>query len=174
MKCPACDHGNIPGADQCACCGADLSDIGVPQPEAGLLAGFATQHLGDLIPRAPVQVEPDTTVREVIAKLVETGRNCALVVSDGVLKGILTERDILMQVALEYDKLADRPVSEFMTSDPETLGHKDTIAFGLNRMTAGGYRHIPIEQDGKPTGVVSIRDVLGYMVKAHPEQLGPG
>ncbi|HUU83643.1 MAG TPA: CBS domain-containing protein [Phycisphaerae bacterium] len=172
MKCPACEHENLPGTDHCAECHADLSDVGLPLAEDDLLAELASDKLSDLIPRTPVQLSPDTPVRETITRLADSGRNCALVVRDNVLVGILTERDILMKIALDYEALADRPISDFMTPNPESLGEQDNIAFGLNRMTAGDYRHVPIQEGGRPLGVVAVRDVLGYLVRRHPEQLG--
>ncbi len=171
MECPSCGQDNIPGADQCARCGADLQDLDRQRLVEGLLADLTTGKLAGLIPRRPVEVTPQTPVRDAVQAIVEAGRNCALVVSAEGIAGILTERDILMKVALDYEQLADRPVSEFMTPKPETLGTEDSIAFGLNRMTAGGFRHIPIARHGKPLGVVSVRDALDYMVKRYPQEL---
>ncbi|MHC4608953.1 MAG: CBS domain-containing protein [Planctomycetota bacterium] len=172
MECPSCGQDNIPGADHCSRCGADLHDLDRQRPAEGLLADLTSAKLSRLIPRTPVQVGPETLVRDAIKILVETGRNCALVVSGEAIVGILTERDILRKVGLDYKTLAERPVSEFMTPDPEVLGTEDTIAFGLNRMTTGDFRHIPIAREGKPLGVVSVRDVLSYMVDRYPKELG--
>ncbi len=171
MKCPACGYENIAGMDQCTECEGDLRDLDVESPAEGLAADLTKGKLLALVPRTPVEVAPDTPIREAVRQLVSTGRNCALVVVGGEIKGILTERDLLAKVALEYDRLADRPVREVMTPDPETLGPQDTIAFGLNRMTAGGYRHVPLADGGRTLGVVSVRDVLGYMVQRYPERL---
>jgi CBS domain-containing protein len=56
-----------------------------------------------------------------------------------------------------------------MTKDPETLEEDQTIACALNKMSVGGYRHIPIVRHGKPVGVVSIRDLVDFLVELFPE-----
>jgi signal-transduction protein with cAMP-binding, CBS, and nucleotidyltransferase domain len=169
MKCPSCDFDNIAGMDVCSECGADLRDLDVPGPATDLLETFGAERLKDLLPGTPLLLSPDTAVRDVVARMAESGCNCALVVQDDILMGILNERDILTRVALEFDRLADHPVSEFMTINPESLSLEDNIAFGLNRMMAGDFRHVPVHQDGKPLGVVSIKDVLAFAVRRHPD-----
>lgn len=169
MICPSCKSENIPGADLCAECNTDLSGSDVSVSTTAVEEDIVKRPLVDLIPRDPLVIDPETTLREVIEKLVETGRNCALVVSENTIVGIVTERDILLRVAHCYAQVADRPVRSVMTSDPERLRPSDTVAYGLNRMVVGDFRHVPIEDDGKALGVVSVKHVLGYMVDHHPE-----
>jgi CBS domain-containing protein len=107
----------------------------------------------------------------VLALLARRDIGCALVVRDDTLLGIITERDVLMKIGVNLDEYGGRPVEEFMTPAPETLLATDPIAFALNRMAVGWYRHVPIEKDGKPTGVISARDVLGYLTRRVPELL---
>ena len=52
-----------------------------------------------------------------------------------------------------------------MTAAPETIAHDAPIAFALHKMDIGGYRHIPVLTDGKPTGVISVRDILRYIAE---------
>ncbi|MFQ5490768.1 MAG: cyclic nucleotide-binding/CBS domain-containing protein [Phycisphaerae bacterium] len=172
MKCPLCNCDNLPGADTCSSCQADLADPNGPQLAVDLLADLTTGKLSTLIPKTPMEVDPSTPVRQVVQQLAKGGRKCALIVKDGRMQGIFTERDILQKVALEYDRVADNPVSTFMTPNPESLSREDTIAFGLNRMTAGGYRHLPIVEQDRPLGVVSVRDVMSYLAKRYPDELG--
>ena len=56
-----------------------------------------------------------------------------------------------------------RPIAELMTRDPVVLRHDDTIAVAINKMAVGGFRHIPITDDGRPTGVVTARDVFRHL-----------
>ena len=80
------------------------------------------------------------------------------------LVGIFAERDALLKMLWKGDQL-DRPVSELMTPDPDTLTPDDTIAFALNRMVQGGYRHVPlVDPAHKPVGVLVMRDVVAYVV----------
>jgi CBS domain-containing protein len=58
-----------------------------------------------------------------------------------------------------------------MTPRPETLKAGDPLAFALNRMMVGGYRHIPIEEDGKLAGIVSVRHVLKYLTSRFPDAI---
>ena len=172
MKCPLCQHDNIPGSDRCAGCEADLQDLDREPAAEGLAGDFMVRKLAELSPQTPVQIGPHSPLRDAVRMLIETGRNCALVVEDEEIVGILTERDILMKVALDYETLSEKPVGEFMTAHPEVLAHDASLAFGLNRMTAGGYRHVPIQRDGAPLGVVSVRDILAYMVGRYPNERG--
>ena len=76
-----------------------------------------------------------------------------LAVDGDELLGVFTERDALLKLNVDYAELKDHPVSEYMTKQPRTLAADDKIAFALHRMDLGGYRHLPIMKDGKPTGI---------------------
>lgn len=114
----------------------------------------------------PVTVSPDASIRFAIAQMQHGSFGCVLVLnpSDGTLAGIFTERDLLVKIAgkrLDWD--AQR-VRDFMTPDPETLSENANLAFVLNRMTIGGFRHVPIVDGAKrPICVVSVRDVMRYI-----------
>ena len=174
-NCEACGHENLPGSDSCALCGTDLVDPTASTASADsdpfVVEGIMREPIGGLIPGDPVCVAPDTTVEATIEALVTAGRACALVVWERTLVGIFTERDVLMRVASDFKRLGPCPVREFMTPAPETLSVSDTIAYALNRMTVGDFRHIPVERDEHPLGVVSVRDILKYLVEDHPEVL---
>lgn len=172
MKCPSCHADNIAGVDQCTECQTDLRHLDVPAGRTSIERSMMRDPIADLIPRDPLKVGGETPVRHVVQRLIQTGRNCALVVSDdGAMIGIFTERDVLLRTADRYPQVADRPVREFMTPDPERVRPDDTIAYGLNRMMVGDYRHMPIEREGKAMGVVSVRHILGYIESRHPEAL---
>ena len=93
---------------------------------------------------------------------------CILVARNGELQGILTERDIVFRLMSRGKDLSKIPVSEAMTPHPETLAEEDSLAFAVNKMSVGGFRHIPILREGKPVGVISVRDVLRYLSKLFP------
>jgi CBS domain-containing protein len=89
----------------------------------------------------------------------------------GRVGGIFTERDVLRKVAASGAG-PSRPVSEVMTPDPESLGLDDGIAFALNRMILGGFRHIPIVDDaGLPLAVLSLREVVAFIVSLLPSRV---
>ena len=62
--------------------------------------------------------------------------------------------------------LERRPIAELMTRDPVVLRHDDTIAVAINKMAVGGFRHIPIVDDNRPTGLVSARDVFRHLAES--------
>ena len=120
--------------------------------------------LSVLQPKLSIRISPEMTVKEVIQTMVHKKIGAVLIVENDELIGIFSERDIIRRVALDYEKIAERPIREFMTSNPVKLSINDTLAFALNRMDVGGYRHIPITDDqNKPTGLVAARDFIRYI-----------
>ena len=85
-------------------------------------------------------------------------------VDGGKLVGILSERDLLVKVVGHHSDFSKLAVEPFMTPNPETVSTKDTLAFALHKMDGGGYRHLPVLKDGKPHGVISVRDMLRHIV----------
>ena len=163
MICPFCDCDNIAGVEQCARCHADLTNLEDGERAPDIERDLLHRPLGELVVRDYLEVSPDTFVRETIRQMNEGGYHCAIVTSDGHVVGIFTERDILNNIADRFEQRADDPVINYMTANVETLGKDDPAAFALNRMMVGGFRHIPVEEDGKLIGVVSVRDILGYL-----------
>src|SRR4029078_8416865 len=89
---------------------------------------------------------------------------CALIVEQGKLLGIFTERDVLLKIGDQIAELGSRPVSEFMTAKVESLPPTAKIAFAVHRMDHGGYRHVPVMNDRSETGgIFSVRDILSYL-----------
>jgi len=122
-----------------------------------------------LNPRAPLSVTPGSPLREAVWMMREHHVGCVLVVEDDQLVGILTERDLLLKV--EQADLS-KPVAEFMTREPETLQPDDPIVWALNRMSVGGYRHVPlVDRDGRPVGIVSVKDIVHYIVAFFPNEV---
>lgn len=91
----------------------------------------------------------------------------AVVDADGVLVGIVTERDLLAKVMLEPIDLEASYVRTIMTPDPETLRPDDLFIFVMNKMHIGGFRHVPIvDEQNRPLHVVGIRDVVAFVLRA--------
>lgn len=167
MHCPYCNFENIEGVDQCARCDIDLTNMQRIQESehSDIERNLLKQSLDAIATKDYVVISPDTTVRNTIDLMNKGGFHCAMVVENESIVGIFTERDILHKLAQQYNDKADSPVSDFMTKNPVTLRNRDPIVYGLNRMMVGEYRHIPIEKDGQLSGMVSVRDVLRYMVE---------
>jgi len=158
MHCPDCGFENIPGADQCESCGQPLIDVHFTNSD--LEHSICTNCVELLEPRTPVTIAPSLTVREALQEMVGRRIGCLLVEEDGVLAGIFTERDVLNKVGDDLDA----SVATYMTSNPETISKRDSIAYALHAMDLGGYRHLAIvDETGHATGIISVRDILHFL-----------
>ena len=127
------------------------------------------EPIRSLDPRSPLSLPPSASVREAIGMMREHRVGCLLVVDDGRLVGIITERDLLLK--LDQADL-NRPVREFMTPDPEVLAPEDPIVYALNKMSVGGFRHVPlVDGAGRPVGIVSVKDIIDYIVGFFPNDV---
>lgn len=117
---------------------------------------------------AVVTVRPGTTVSEA-AKILSERRIGALVVSsDGErAEGILSERDIVRELGRSGDACLRGPVEALMTRDPVTCTRGQTADEVLALMTKGRFRHLPVVEEGRMVGLISIGDV----VKARLDEL---
>lgn len=164
MQCPACYEPNTPGADQCRACGQDLTAGDRPAPHDRVERSLMTDAVHGLGPRPPVTATPDMPLREVMRRMIAAEVGAVLVVdAAGLLVGILTERDFLTRVA-GSPGFADAPVRDFMTRDPEAVAATDPLMYAVGKMATGPYRHIPVVSNGRPVGVLSVRDVLRHIV----------
>jgi CBS domain-containing protein len=137
--------------------------------ERRVRGAILTEPISGLRPRAPVLASPDTPVGEVVRQMNKGSSGCVLVVESGRLAGIFTERDLLRLVERETNPTL-LPVGKVMTRDPETLRPHDGIALALNKMTEGGYRHVPlVDDESRPVGVVSMRDIVRFIVSLFPD-----
>jgi CBS domain-containing protein len=125
-----------------------------------------------LEPRAPVSLSPDATVADAVSAMNEHRIGCVLVVIGERLAGIFTERDIVRRICAGGEALDTLRLGDFMTSTPDTLEPDDPIAFALNRMSVGGYRHVPlVDPLDRPVGIVSVRDVVRFLVDHFPRRV---
>ncbi len=163
MRCPTCGFDNLVGTDVCENCGADLAGTDVPEPTTSFHGRLLGEHLDDLGQTAPITVTPDASLDAVISQMHATGSDCVLVLDGDRLVGIFTDRDAVVKVA---DQSLDAlRVGDFMTPDPVVLRHDDPIAVAIHKMAVGGFRHIPIVEGGRPTGVVTARDVFHHLAQ---------
>jgi len=135
--------------------------------------------------RAPVTALPvrealvlpaEATVTEAVRAMQREHRGCVLVTDDGTrqskLLGIFTERDVLFRIVDRGKNPATLPLGEVMTPDPEVVPENTSVAFVLNRMSIGGFRHVPVvDQEHRPRFVVAVRDVVEYLVEAFPREV---
>jgi CBS domain-containing protein len=171
MICPACNHDNFPGLEQCSNCLHDLTQLDRPTSRDRVERSLMEDPVSVLQPRKAVTVSPDATVAEAIRTMLSRDIGSLLIVAaDGRLVGIFSERDLLTKVAGRVADYNDRPVSEFMTPDPETIRPTDTLALALHKMDGGRYRHLPVMKDGQPLGMLSVRDMLRHITRLCKER----
>ena len=113
-----------------------------------------------LEPRKLVTAPPEATVTDA-ARLMKKGKvGALLVVKDGKLLGIFTERDALVRVlAARRDARLTR-LADVMTPDPKTVAPDESFGYALLLMYENGFRHVPVVDEGRPVGVVSARHAL--------------
>lgn len=119
--------------------------------------------------KQPVTVAVGSPVSMVIDLMQEERIGCVLVVGeDERLIGIITERDMLQKVSGQRAAPAAFKVEQVMTADPEALRGSDPIAYALNLMHLGRFRHLPLcvwDDQGAPypIGIISTRDILDHI-----------
>lgn len=122
-----------------------------------------------LNPGEPCEINADQTVAEAVDLLRERNTGCLLVVRDGTLVGVFTERDLLIRV-LASNKPLTALVSEVMTPDPVTVEPKDPLRMAIKRMQTGGYRHLPVvDEASRPVGILSAKRIVHYLVEHFPQ-----
>jgi CBS domain-containing protein len=164
MLCPVCRSDNFQGEDICANCGAGLGNADTPQPALDYHDTILGEHLDRLGIGTPATVAPSAPAAEAIRQMHASGNDCLLVVEDGLLIGIFTDRDAVVKATDK--RLAMYKVRDFMTPDPVVLRHDDTLAVAIHKMAVGEFRHIPIVEDGRPIGVVAAADVFRHLVES--------
>jgi CBS domain-containing protein len=114
----------------------------------------AREHMS----RDLLTVAPDEPLQEVAQRMVDRDVGAVLVMKGTQLAGILTERDVLRAVAAGIQD--GTVVSDWMTSDPDTMDPGDTTQQAAVLMIHGGFRHLPLVEGDEVVGMLSIRDLM--------------
>jgi CBS domain-containing protein len=166
MVCPVCGFENIMGADECANCGSDLRTSDIPHAATEFERLLTQVPLRAVSARAPFTVDVGDPIPAVLATMRDNRTADVLVLEDGRLVGIFTERDALVKLAGDrLGSLDGVRVGEVMTVDPVVLRADDSVAVAVQKMAVGGFRHIPLVEDGHPIGVISAIDVFRHLLK---------
>lgn len=124
------------------------------------------ESIGAIGLKKPLTVPKNATLTECVS-LLQKHRIGSLIVTDddGRIAGIFTERDCVLKVVSKVSSLDTAVVEDFMTPDPMRELPDATVAYALNLMSNGGFRHVPIvDQDDLPIGIISVKDVVDYLV----------
>ncbi|WP_322988534.1 MULTISPECIES: CBS domain-containing protein [unclassified Hoeflea] len=111
--------------------------------------------------RNVITVSPSMGTLEAVKFLSDNKIGAVIVTgSGGKVAGILSERDIVRAVATKGADSLNSPISQIMTSKVTTCGESHSINQVMELMTNGRFRHLPVEEDGKLVGIISIGDVV--------------
>jgi len=149
-----------------------------PEPEIGRHVDVGRQFLEtkieELKPHVPINLGEDATVAKAIELMRKKNVGVVMVVSRKKPKrlvGIFSERDLLAR-ALGMRGFGRMKISKVMTRDPEALRPKDSVAYALNKMSVGRFRHIPlVDKNHVPVGLISVRDIIDFLVELIPEEI---
>lgn len=108
----------------------------------------------------PLTASADITVAAAARLMKQHAKGAILVIDQGRLAGIFTERDAVFRVIAEGREPAKTRIAEVMTANPRTIAPDRPFGHALHLMYEGGFRHLPVVDDGRPLGVVSSRDAL--------------
>jgi CBS domain-containing protein len=111
-------------------------------------------------------VGPAQTVFEAIAEMAEIGVGALPVVADGVLVGIVSERDYARKVILQGRSSRETLVRDIMTESPVTVSPQDTVDECMRIVTDRHIRHLPVVEGGELKGIVSIGDLVKAIISA--------
>ena len=126
--------------------------------------------------RSPLIFAASAPTSEAMRAMQSEHSGVVLITADGdagsPLLGIFTERDILLRVINRGRNPAETPLKEVMSADPEFLQADAKVAWVLNMMSVGGFRHVPVVNvRGCPVAVISVRDVVEFLVEAFPNEI---
>jgi CBS domain-containing protein len=139
-------------------------------------AALLREPLNALPVQRAITLSPNASVTDAIRAMQREHRGCVLITDDGTARskliGIFTERDVLFRIVDRGRNPAALPIGEVMTADPETLSVHASVAYVLNKMSVGGFRHVPVvDDDHRPACVISVRDVVTFLVDAFPREV---
>ena len=145
----------------------ELKEMYENQGKSDILLGKGispNDSLSSLTQEKFIVLNEQASLREVIDNLQRFHIGCILLENDNKISGIFTERDIVQIIVGNRHNLEETRIVDFMTKSPDTLYREDPIAFALNKMISGGYRHIPIvDENEKPIGVIAMQDIINHL-----------
>ena len=115
--------------------------------------------------QSPIFISPEDTVFEALELMFEKNIGALLVMEKGEFIGIFTERDYARKVILKGRASKEILIREIMTESPATVSSDNTIEDCMRLMTNHFIRHLPVIDNGKLVGIVSIGDVVKYIIE---------
>lgn len=116
-------------------------------------------------------VGPHDSVLRAVEIMATRHVGALLVMNQGVLLGIVSERDYARKVILKNRSSHDTPVSDIMTSPAVSVTPEDTVRHCMELMTEGRFRHLPVVQSGRVVGILSIGDLVKAVIQEQSLQI---
>lgn len=117
------------------------------------------QSVEDVMRTNLIEVDPKSTVREAARQMRTSAVGDVLVVADGKLKGIVTDRDLVVRCIATDGDPDGMPIGEVCSDDPVGLAPDDGIDRAVELMQEKAVRRLPVLRDGRPVGIVSLGDL---------------
>jgi len=131
---------------------------------------FAARPLSTLEYGQAALVQPETPLSDAIAAMRGGDHSCVLVVANGALQGIITERDVLckfMEPGVDWNG----PVQAVMTAAPASLAGTATIREAITLMRERDFRTVPVVDGGEVRGAIRLGDLLRHLAESFPEEI---
>lgn len=122
------------------------------------------QQIFDSKPMQIFSVSANTSVLDALKLMTEKNISALLIMQEGQLLGIFTERDYARKIVLQGKASKDTPISEAMTANPVTVTLTDSIDLCMQMMTDKHIRHLPVVTENQAVGMVSIGDVVKFII----------
>ena len=124
------------------------------------------EEIGTIRHEPYTTISPDTPVQEAVNKLAGLHIACLLVEEKSRLVGVFSDRDVLSKIAFEYEDIKDRPVRDFMTTEPIYVNETDSAVSALSVMALCGYRHVPVvDLNDNLVGIISPQRVTDFLMQ---------
>jgi len=124
--------------------------------------------LGEIEVNRALVIDESSSIYEAVRVMRQHRQPCVLITRAGKLVGIFTEHDVMMKIVDTGIDLKRTPVGTYMTADPADAG----VAYALNKMVVDGFHRLPlVDAEGRPTGVVSMRNIIAYISTFFPREV---
>lgn len=123
------------------------------------------KHILHKKPAVVHSVSQDVSVLEALKVMMEKNISALLVIENGQLKGIFTERDYARKIILQGKSSKDTAMREVMTKDPHTIAPDEAIDHCMQLMTNNHFRHLPVLNEGTVIGIISIGDLVKSIIE---------
>ena len=129
------------------------------------------KHILDHKPAVVHSVSQDVSVLEALKIMMEKNISALLVIEEGKLKGIFTERDYARKIILQGKSSKDTAIRDVMSKNPHTIAPDEAIDQCMQLMTNNHFRHLPVLTDGAVIGIISIGDLVKSIIEEQQETI---